>query len=264
MTAKELFQAGRLGEAVETQFREVRAKPTDMAARTFLFELLCFQGELDRAEKQLDVIGQQHADSEWGAQVYRNVLAAERTRRRLFAAGVKPEFLLDPPAYLQWHLDAVNRLREGNATDAASLLARSRESRPAVSGEVDGQPVEEFCDCDDLFAPLLEFIILRDYVWIPWEQIREIEISAPERPRDLLWIPTRLTLADDSRRSGYAPTHYPGTYQHPSDQVKLGRMTDWKSTEDGPVLGVGLRQYLVGDDAKSILDIRHAAFQPPQ
>ena len=179
MNAKELFQAGRLGEAAEAQFGEVRARPTDTAARTFLFELLCFQGELDRAEKQLDVIGQQNADSEWGVQVYHNILAAERARRRLFSDGVAPEFILDPPAYVRLHLDAVNRLREGNRAAAGELLTRSRESRPEIPGEVDGSPTEDFCDCDDLFAPLLELIILRDYVWIAWEQIRELEVSAP-------------------------------------------------------------------------------------
>ena len=57
MTAKELFQAGRIDEAIETLGIELRSNPTDAQRRTFLFELLCFAGNYDRAEKQLDVLG---------------------------------------------------------------------------------------------------------------------------------------------------------------------------------------------------------------
>lgn len=262
MTAKELFQSGKLSQAVDEQLRMVRAKPTDAAARTFLFELLCFQGELDRAQKQLDVVAQQNADSEWATQVYSNILAAERSRRRLMSDGQSPEFLLDPPEFVRLHLDAINRLREGQPAAATACLAESQAMRLECPGDVDGQAVEDFCDCDDLFAPLLEIFILRDYAWIPWQQIRELQISKPERPRDLIWLPVRLTLTDGSPRSGYVPALYPDTHHHPDDAVKLGRMTDWQSQEDGPVRGVGLREFLVGEGTRSILEVRQVRFAP--
>ncbi len=260
VTAKELFQSGKLSQAVEEQLRMVRAKPTDVAARTFLFELLCFQGELDRARKQLEVISQQNAESEWATQVYGNILAAEHLRRQLLSHGRQPEFLLDPPEFVRLHLDAINRLCESRPAAAVACLSQSLEMRSPCPADVDGQAVEDFCDCDDLFAPLLEVFILRDYVWVPWQQIRELQITAPERPRDLIWIPVRLTLTDGSSRSGYAPALYPETHLHSDDSVKLGRMTDWQSREDGPVRGVGLREYLVGEGTRSILELRHASF----
>ena len=55
-TAKQLFQAGQLNEAVRALGAEVRDNPTDAQRRTFLFELLCFSGEYDRAEKHLNVL----------------------------------------------------------------------------------------------------------------------------------------------------------------------------------------------------------------
>ena len=192
MTADELFRDGKLDEAIEAVTAQVKANPTSAERRTLLFELLCFAGELERAEKQLDVVARQDADSQWAVQIYQNILAAERLRRRLFRDGIKPEFLLDPPAYVQLHLDAVNRLREGQVAEAAELLSRSEQQRPVIAGEVDGQAVDEFRDCDDLFAPILELIILRDYIWLPLEQVRELELSEPERPRDLIWAPVRI------------------------------------------------------------------------
>ena len=55
-TARELYAAGRLDSAIETLGAELRNAPADATRRTFLFELLSFAGQYDRAEKQLDVL----------------------------------------------------------------------------------------------------------------------------------------------------------------------------------------------------------------
>ena len=93
-TAKELLDAGELSAAIEELTIEVKANPTDIWRRTFLFELLCFAGELDRAERQIDVVGVQSAQAEVGVQVYRNLLKAERARSRLLSDGLQPHFIL--------------------------------------------------------------------------------------------------------------------------------------------------------------------------
>ncbi len=260
MNAQQLFDAGQLSAAIAAATDELRNNPTRLEARTTLFELLSFSGELDRAEKQLDVVGQQDAKSEWAVQVYRNVLNAERNRRRLWSDGLSPEFLLDPPDYVQWHLQAINRLREGNPGEANELLAKSAEHRNDVLASIGESPAAAFQDCDDVLAPVLELIVLRDYVWLPLEQVRELEVMKPERPRDLIWVPVRLVLQDDSQRRGYMPVLYPGTHLHPDDQVKLGRMTDWQETENGPVRGVGQKMFLHGEDAISQLELGEVRF----
>ena len=65
MNAQELFQAGKLNEAVQALGAELRDNPTDVRRRTFLFELLCFAGEYDRAEKQLDVLATDGRPPKW-------------------------------------------------------------------------------------------------------------------------------------------------------------------------------------------------------
>ena len=64
--AKALLDAGQLGAAIEELTREVKANPTDTSRRIFLFELLCLAGDLDRAEKQLDVVGSADAQAAAG------------------------------------------------------------------------------------------------------------------------------------------------------------------------------------------------------
>ena len=43
----------------------------------------------------------------------------------------------------------------------------------------------------------------------------------------------------------------------PDEAVKLGRVTDWSGADKGPVRGMGLRTFLCGDDALSILEWRN-------
>lgn len=257
MGAKELFDQGDLKGAIAAVTQEVKAHPAEPQRRTLLFELLCFSGDLERADRQLDVIGHQDAMAEPAVQVYRNILHAEQLRRRLYTESLRPELLLDPPAFVQLHLDAIGRLREQRFGDASALLEQSEAMRPALHGRLDDQAFEEFRDCDDVLAPFLELIMLRDYVWLPFAQIRELEISVPERPRDLLWNPVRVVLSTGVQHRGYVPVLYNGSHQHPDDQVKLGRLTDWSTSEGGPTLGIGQRMFLAGEEGHSFLDTRH-------
>jgi type VI secretion system protein ImpE len=264
VTGKELFEKGDLQGAIDAVTAEVKAHPNDPVRRTFLFELLCFTGELDRAGRQLDVIGHQDPAAEPAAQVYRNILHAEHLRRRLYAESLQPEFLEEPPDYVRLHVEAAGQLRQEHHAEATALLERSEEMRPALRGQIDGQPFQELRDCDDLLAPVLEFILLRDYVWVPFEQIREIEISAPERPRDLLWAPARLVLEGGKQQRGYIPVLYHGSDQHADTQVKLGRLTDWTGAENAPVRGVGQRMLLAGEEGHAILTIRRIEIERAQ
>jgi type VI secretion system protein ImpE len=260
--ATELYEEGELEGAIEAVTREVKAHPTDAQRRTLLFELLCFAGDLERASRQLDVIAHQDAVAEPAVQVYRNILHAEHLRRRLYTDSLQPEFLLDPPAFVRLHLEAIGRLREGRFADATALLDDSESTWPPLRGRIDGQPFDTFRDCDDFMAPFLELIVLGDYVWLPFVQVRELEFGAPERPRDLMWIPVRVTLATGAQQRGYVPVLYCDSHRHADNQIKLGRMTDWVATKGGPVRGVGQRMFLAGDEGRSILETRRIEFEP--
>jgi type VI secretion system protein ImpE len=84
MNGAELYRAGRLEEAIDALGAAVRDNPTDAQRRTFLFELLCFAGNYDRAEKQLDALARNGQDAEMGALVYRGALHADRIRQSMF------------------------------------------------------------------------------------------------------------------------------------------------------------------------------------
>lgn len=260
MTVKELLDAGRLSAAIEQLTQEVKSHPADARLRTFLFELLCFAGEHQRAERQLDVISTQSATTEMGVQVYRNILAAEQARRRLFSEGLQPTFLFDAPPYARLHLEALNRLRENKPAEARTLLEESAQSRPPLAGQIDGQAFSEFQDGDELLGPCLEVIVQNKYAWLPFEQLKALRISAPTKLRDLLWIPATVETRTGPVGEVFIPVLYPGSSEGTDDQVRLGRMTGWQEVGEGLARGVGQRVFLLDDEERGLLDVREVEF----
>jgi type VI secretion system protein ImpE len=260
MNANELFKAGHLQAAIDEQIKEVKARAADHGKRLFLFELLAFAGELERARRQIDPINYGEMELDSAVLAYRQLLDAEDARRRLFSASQQPQFLAEVPAHVQLRLEAVTRLRENRAADAAELLNRAAAASPPRAGQLNGKPFALLRDCDDLFGPVLEVMAKGKYYWVPLEQISSLAASAPKYPRDLLWLPAHLEIREGPAGDVFLPALYPGTHQHDNDQVKLGRQTDWKSSEGGPVLGIGLRTFLVDEDAVSLLEWRQLAF----
>jgi type VI secretion system protein ImpE len=260
MSAREHFAAGRLAAAIDAQLQEVRSAPLDAGRRTFLFELLAFAGELDRAGQQLAVLCQETAERGWGATIYQNLLAAEQVRRKVFAGQARPEVFIDPPPFIATRWEAVEHLSRGTSEATAAGLAKLQTSdtaAPVVRGVLNDQPVEGLRDADDLLAPILEVMVLRDYVWVPWSQVRELEIESPAHPRDLIWAPARLVLTDGEQRNAYLPALYPGTHAAKDETLKLGRLTDWLVPEgDGPVRGVGQHLLVAGEADLGLLEAR--------
>jgi type VI secretion system protein ImpE len=262
--ARAFLEAGNLGAAIEELTRAVRGNPTDTAQRTFLFELLCFAGDWDRAEKQLDVIADQSTQADLGAQVYRNNIKAERDRQRLFAQGLEPHFVAEPPAHVDFHLAAINRLREGSVREARETLNRAENERPALPGMLDGRPFEDFRDYDDVMGPVLELIIRDQYTWLPWEHVKRVEIDPPKRLRDLLWAPARVQATDGTVGQVFLLVLYAGSSQHQNDQVRLGRMTDWREMGEDVYLAAGAHLLLVDGEEKALLELRSVDFGPPE
>jgi type VI secretion system protein ImpE len=237
--ANQLFQAGRLKEAVEALSAEVRNHPSDTRRRTFLFELLCFSGEYDRAEKQLDVLAEAGPNSEMGALLYRSALQAERTRQDLFQKKECPK----PPS--------------GATTGGES-----------ISGTLNGKPFQTITDADPRLGPRLEAFAAGKYLWLNFEHLASIRIEPPRRLRDLLWTPAvvRVGPALKSTELGeiLLPVLSPFAWQHSDDAVRLGRVTVWEEDESGEAVPAGQKMLLVDGEEFPLLDIRQLEFNLPQ
>jgi type VI secretion system protein ImpE len=264
VNAHELFHAGKLQEAVSAATEAVRQHPTDAGRRLFLTELLCFSGQLERADSQLDVLGHNDPQTTAGVLSFRQLIRAERARQEFFAEGRLPEFLGRPEGAVRLLLEASIRVREGALQEAARLLVQAEDERPRVAGVCNGQPFQDFRDLDDLSSCVFEVLTVKgEYYWVPIAQVESIECREPERPRDLLWRRVHMIVRDGPDGEVFLPVLYPGASGEADDLVRLGRSTDWRGGDADPVRGVGQRTFLVGDDARPILELQDITFDPP-
>lgn len=230
MSVQELFKAGKLNEAIEALGVEVRNNPTDARRRTFLFELLCFKGDYDRAEKHLNLLADASPDARVGAILYFSALHAERLRRDLFEKKDYP------------------------------VLPASEDSR---AGTLNGKPFLTLEDADPRVGPRLELFAAGAYLWIPFEHIESIEIEPPKRLRDLLWAPalvrTGPKFKDKELGEVLLPVLAPFSWRHADDNVKLGRATEWAEV-DGMSVPSGQRMISVDGEDVPLLEIRKIEF----
>jgi type VI secretion system protein ImpE len=225
MTARQLYQAGKLDEAIEALGAEIRDNPTDAQRRAFLFELLCFAGQFDRAEKHLNVLGSGGRDAEMGALLYHAALHAERLRQDMFQKESFPLSAAKP-----------------------------------VGGTINGQSFTTITDADPRIGPRLEIFAAGQYMWLPFEHVETVRVEAPKRLRDLLWAPAIVRPAQTFKGlelgEALLPVLAPLTWRHPDAAVRLGRVTEWQALSDGDQAPIGQKMLLVDDEEFPILELR--------
>jgi type VI secretion system protein ImpE len=229
----DLYRAGKLDDAIQALGASLRDNPTDTQRRTFLFELLCFAGEYDRAEKQLDVLAQGGKNAMLGTLVYQGALHAERTRHDMFRTASYP---------------------------------RGTPARP-VAGTINGQPFTSLTDADPRIGARLEVYAAGQYTWIPFEHLVSIRMEAPKRLRDLLWAPAIVRPGAGFKNYDLGevliPVLAPLSSQHADREVRLGRVTEWEELPDGEQAPVGQKLWLIDGEEFPLLEVRELEIAAP-
>lgn len=230
MTAKQLLDAGQVRAAQNALASHLREHPTDVGSRTFLFELLCFSGQFDRAEKQLGVLSQGGKEAELGAVLYYSALHAEKTRHDIFR---KEEFPAVPAA-------------------------------PSPPGKLNGKPFQTIRDADPAVGARLEVFAAGAYLWIPFQHIASLKMEPPRRLRDTLWSPAFVLTGPSFQGTDIGevliPAVYPFSWKSEDEPVWLGRATEWVADDAGHEYPVGQKMFVVDDEEVPLLEIRSLEF----
>lgn len=265
MTPLNLYQSGQLQEAVDSALAEVKSKPAALPPRRFLCELLCFVGDLEKVDGQLDVMSQLDTRAAMEISLFRQLLRGEQARRQCFADGRVPEFLHEPGEELRLRIQSLIALRDGDVEAAERLLQQAEELRPAVTGQCDGEPFSVLRDLDDVTSSFFEVLTSTGkYYWVPMASVELVEFRAPSRARDVLWRSAHMIVRDGPDGEVYLPALYTNSHASADDNIRLGRLTDWSAAGGGagPVRGSGQRMFLVGDAERSIMEIQKIEFAP--
>lgn len=231
-TAREHWAAGRLDAAIEQLGVELRDHPTDTQRRTFLFELLVFSGNYDRAEKQLDVLARAGQKEEMGTMLYRSALQAERVREHMFATGDHPATPVPAP----------------------------------VAGTLNGKPFLSIEDADPRLGARLEVMAGGRYLWIPFAHLAAVHVEPPKHLRDLRWLPARVATNESVRDMELGevllPILTPAAWRSEDAELRLGRATDWTELPDGDYAPVGQKMLRIDDELVPLVDVRELVLTP--
>lgn len=226
MTPEQLYEAGRLDDAIEELGGRLRESPLDSRSRTFLFELLCYNGNFDRAEKHLDFLADHSEDARMGGFFLKTAIHAARERIEMFETGAFPA-LGEPPA--------------------------------PPAGTLNGTPFTTIEDLDPRLGARLEVFAAGQYMWIPFKHIARLVVEQPEKLRDRLWCTARIQtgpeLEDLDLGEILLPVVTPLAFQHEDPLVRLGHTTV-AVTDDRGERPEGARILLVDDEPVHLLDVR--------
>jgi len=244
MTPQEHLAAGEIAAAISAQSGLLRARPTDRDARWFLFVLLCYAGEHDRAILQLDTLAQQNAEFGMGSVVYRSLVVADAERAAVLTRAGSPLLPADSPAHVEARLQALRALRDGRASEARGALERAERARPALEGKVDGEAFTDLFDSDELLGPVLEVFAGGHYLWLPLERVRTLQLRPPKHQLELLWLPAELEDAAGDTATVHLPALYFGSPAADDARLRGGLMTEWREQDGLVVRGLGQKVLL--------------------
>lgn len=249
-----LQQAGSITAALAEAEARVRKNAGAFDARWQCFQWLCVLGDWPRALRQLQVAVRLAPDFSQSAYVYRDLIRAELLRREVFAGRREPGSLLPVPAWMMRLRDALTQASAGDlaAADASRQLALSEASAPP--GMRDEVPFAWIADSDTRLGPTCEIVTAGRYAWLPFSQVRKLELAAPAGLLDLLWRPATVTLSDGVMTRGFMPVRYPGS-EHGSDVLRLAYETSWSNVGNTGVIAVGQRTWMTDAGDVAMLDV---------
>jgi len=232
--ARALYREGRLTESIASLQAWLRDAPDDRRARSFLFELLCFAGEFDRARTQLTLLAEDSNETRLGVAFYLAALTAETERQAWYKAN-------------------------------AIVAAPAEPEALAVCGACNGNVFRGIQDLDPRLGENLEFLAAGRYHRIAFHNLARVEFFPPRKVRDLYWRLATVQLSPDMDSteldSILVPVLYPQSFLFEDDVTRLGRATDFIASGSDLEIPYGQRIIAFGESQIPILEIESIEFE---
>lgn len=250
------LKAGRLDDCVKLGQDAARREPAKREHRILLFQLFALTGDWRRARRQLEIVADLDPERELFCALYRPLPALEAVRAEVFMGKRAPMCLGHPPAWFARLLEALRLDAQGEYAAAKRLRDEAFAQAEAVPGKIEGRAFAWLADADERLGPVLEAMVDSRYFWVPLERIKRLQIEAPKDLRDFVWLPARITLANEGTAAGFLPVRYPGSEASEDAGLRLGRQSQWRQLGDGSWAGLGQRMLATDVGEHALLDCR--------
>lgn len=249
-----LQHSGSVAQALQNAEVRVRQQPGAFEERWQLFQWLCMTGDWERALKQLQVATQLTPDFAQTAHAYRNLIRAEMFRQGVFNGEREPGALLSPPAWMDPLHMALAQAASGDVEGADQSRQLALTEATTASGAHNAGTFAWITDSDTRLGPTCEVVSAGRYAWLPFAQMRRLEMNAIAGLLDLVWRPATATLADGIVCRSFIPVRYPGS-EHGDDAIRLARETHWTELGETGVLGWGQKTWATDQGDIRLLDV---------
>ncbi|WP_371141006.1 type VI secretion system accessory protein TagJ [Burkholderia cepacia] len=239
---------------------DVKRHPSNTRSRWLLFELLCVDGQWDRALQQLQTWAVLEPEGAPRAQMYRGLIRCERFRSEVLDGRRTPAGIDSLPAWVDTLAQANAKLFDGDLCAADALRRTALDGAPATRGR--SPQIGEFAwltDSDSRIGPICELAVAGGYRWIPFDDMQSLTLSPITALTDLVWRSAVAGLRNATELRGYIPVRYPGSEQA-SAAFKLARETAWKDVGVTGVIAVGQKTWSSDHGDIGLLDIGECRF----
>ena len=76
----------------------------------------------------------------------------------------------------------------------------------------------------------------------------------------MFWIQAKVETVNGTNGEMFFPSLYANSFKSENDQVRLGRMTDWKEMGEDVYIGEGMRMFWSEGKDKPILELNEIEF----
>ncbi|UCX04441.1 type VI secretion system accessory protein TagJ [Shewanella glacialimarina] len=246
---QQMLNNGQLQEAISYVESKLRDDPINVDFKSAHIELLCINGSLERADKQLNFLVQKHPDFLIGAANLRQLIRAEQARQDFMKGQAVPKLFADADP----HGKALMKLRLALADgqdDVVQCALNLEQQRPQVNLELDGRISEEIRDLDDTLGGFIEVFGTDGHYYLA--QLSEIDYINFKPVSSLIenvWRRVELAIKNGPSGEAHIPMVYGGSE---TDAQKLGRETDWQEIATDIMVGKGLKMWFVDDKASPL------------
>ncbi|MEZ7275684.1 type VI secretion system accessory protein TagJ [Pseudoalteromonas sp. 68 DY56-GL68] len=244
-----LIRNGKLKEALEYCAEKLKDDPLNFDIRSAYTELLCVNGELEKADKQLDFMVTKSPEFAVGAVNLRHLIRAEQARQDFYAGKAAPKLFHDAneldEAFLEMHINLL-----ANDIDKATEIAAQVEQLRTNTVEDQQAAIR---DLDDSINPYLEILGTNGEFYLArFDEIEKLEFEPVDSIVEQIWLRAEVIIKNGPSGTAHIPLVYP--YSE-TELEKLGQVTEWQELSENLIQGKGMKMFYANDEAILISDL---------